>query len=76
MDLVILNHSQVTRMTPELSPPSPNFHTTPPGERLILDIFNVHRSPFARRFFSGTILNSRHVGRDYRWHRRPQSSAK
>ncbi|GFU87931.1 hypothetical protein TNCV_1335011 [Trichonephila clavipes] len=26
-DLVILNHGQVTRTTPEMAPPSPNFHT-------------------------------------------------
>ncbi|GFX52739.1 hypothetical protein TNCV_3980421 [Trichonephila clavipes] len=31
MDLAILNLGQVTRMTPELSPPSPNYHTTPTG---------------------------------------------
>ncbi|GFV19490.1 hypothetical protein TNCV_3664221 [Trichonephila clavipes] len=33
-DLVILNHGQVTRMTPELAPQSPNYHTTPTGGRL------------------------------------------
>ncbi|GFV07134.1 hypothetical protein TNCV_3601541 [Trichonephila clavipes] len=27
MDLVILNHGQVTRTTPERAPPSPNYHT-------------------------------------------------
>ncbi|GFW91514.1 hypothetical protein TNCV_3376771 [Trichonephila clavipes] len=26
-DLVILNHGQVTRTTPELASPSPNYHT-------------------------------------------------
>ncbi|GFU77503.1 hypothetical protein TNCV_3498761 [Trichonephila clavipes] len=30
-DHVILNHGQVTRMTPELAPPSPNYHATPTG---------------------------------------------
>ncbi|GFV77003.1 hypothetical protein TNCV_690731 [Trichonephila clavipes] len=30
-DHVILNHGQVTRTTPELAPPSPNYHTTPTG---------------------------------------------
>ncbi|GFW11005.1 hypothetical protein TNCV_4459801 [Trichonephila clavipes] len=30
-DLVILNPGQVTRMTPELELPSPNYHTTPMG---------------------------------------------
>ncbi|GFU78466.1 hypothetical protein TNCV_2300781 [Trichonephila clavipes] len=32
-DLVILNHGQVTRMTPEVASPSPNYHTTPTGGR-------------------------------------------
>ncbi|GFU64895.1 hypothetical protein TNCV_785461 [Trichonephila clavipes] len=32
-DHVILNHSQVTWTTPELAPPSPNYHTTPTGGR-------------------------------------------
>ncbi|GFT37598.1 hypothetical protein TNCV_4900971 [Trichonephila clavipes] len=32
-DHVILNHGQVTRMTPELASPSPNCHTTPMGGR-------------------------------------------
>ncbi|GFY24793.1 hypothetical protein TNCV_2689841 [Trichonephila clavipes] len=30
-DHVILNHGQVTWMTPELAPPFPNYHTTPTG---------------------------------------------
>ncbi|GFU77663.1 hypothetical protein TNCV_958741 [Trichonephila clavipes] len=32
-DHVILNHGQVTWATPELAPPSPNYHTTPTGGR-------------------------------------------
>ncbi|GFT51623.1 uncharacterized protein TNCV_2632871 [Trichonephila clavipes] len=32
-DHVILNHGQVMWMTPELAPPSPNYHTTPTGGR-------------------------------------------
>ncbi|GFY00548.1 hypothetical protein TNCV_2139451 [Trichonephila clavipes] len=32
-DHVILNHGQVTWTTPELVPPSPNYHTTPTGGR-------------------------------------------
>ncbi|GFX50450.1 hypothetical protein TNCV_770221 [Trichonephila clavipes] len=32
-DYVILNHGQVTWTTPELAPPSPNYHTTPTGGR-------------------------------------------
>ncbi|GFT92425.1 hypothetical protein TNCV_1053491 [Trichonephila clavipes] len=39
------SHGQVTRATPDLAPsPSPNFHTTPTGGRLSIDI-NVHRLP-------------------------------
>ncbi|GFT09175.1 hypothetical protein TNCV_4106061 [Trichonephila clavipes] len=53
--LVILNHGQVTRTTPELTLPSPNFHITPTGGRLSLDIFSVHRSS-TRRVLSGTRL--------------------
>ncbi|GFT01026.1 hypothetical protein TNCV_4054281 [Trichonephila clavipes] len=34
IDLVILNHGQVTRTTPELVSSSPNYHTTPMGGRL------------------------------------------
>ncbi|GFX75767.1 ATP-dependent DNA helicase [Trichonephila clavipes] len=44
-DLVIVNHGKVTRTTPELDPPSPNFRTTLTGGRLSLDTFNVHRFP-------------------------------
>ncbi|GFW60373.1 hypothetical protein TNCV_3869061 [Trichonephila clavipes] len=33
-NLVILNHGQVMRTTPELAPTSPNCHTTPTGGRL------------------------------------------
>ncbi|GFV51525.1 hypothetical protein TNCV_2908281 [Trichonephila clavipes] len=32
-DHVILNHGQVTWMTPELATLSPNYHTTPTGKR-------------------------------------------
>ncbi|GFW97789.1 hypothetical protein TNCV_1425521 [Trichonephila clavipes] len=32
-DHVILNHDQVTWMTPELAPLSPNYHSTPTGKR-------------------------------------------
>ncbi|GFX40504.1 uncharacterized protein TNCV_2372881 [Trichonephila clavipes] len=54
MDHVILNHGQVTWTTPELAPPSPNYHTTPTREDVsALDRFNVHRCP-TRRVFSGT----------------------
>ncbi|GFV34808.1 hypothetical protein TNCV_1451121 [Trichonephila clavipes] len=45
-DLVIFNHGQVTRMTPELALSSPNFPTTPTGGRLNLDGFNMHNLCF------------------------------
>ncbi|GFU98012.1 uncharacterized protein TNCV_232891 [Trichonephila clavipes] len=54
-DLVIVNHGQVTRTTPELAPP---LLTTTPHKRedvWALDRFNVHRSP-TWRVFSGTGL--------------------
>ncbi|GFU06293.1 uncharacterized protein TNCV_4765881 [Trichonephila clavipes] len=56
-DHVILNHGQVTWTTPELAPPSPNYHTTPHQREDVsaLDRFNVHRCP-TRRVFSGTGL--------------------
>ncbi|GFU23522.1 uncharacterized protein TNCV_4239681 [Trichonephila clavipes] len=40
---VTLNHGLVTRRTPELVPPYPNFHNAPTGGRLSLDRFNLHR---------------------------------
>ncbi|GFY16918.1 uncharacterized protein TNCV_3689761 [Trichonephila clavipes] len=54
-DNVVLNHSQVTWMTPELAPP---LLTTTPHQRedvSALDRFNVHRCP-TWRVFSGTGL--------------------
>ncbi|GFV24788.1 hypothetical protein TNCV_882561 [Trichonephila clavipes] len=55
MDLVILNHAQVSRTTPELAPPLP---TTTPHQRediSVLDRFNVPRSP-TRWVLSSTEL--------------------
>ncbi|GFU31245.1 uncharacterized protein TNCV_1742371 [Trichonephila clavipes] len=49
----ILNHGQVTWTSPELAPPSPNYHTN--GRTFQLDRFNVHRCP-TRPVFSGTGL--------------------
>ncbi|GFT75189.1 uncharacterized protein TNCV_2245271 [Trichonephila clavipes] len=54
-DHVIFNHGQVTWTTPELAPPSPNYHTTQREDVSALDRFNVHRCP-TRRVFSGTGL--------------------
>ncbi|GFY02888.1 uncharacterized protein TNCV_3507681 [Trichonephila clavipes] len=53
MDHVILNHGQVTWTTPELAPPSPNYHTTPTGGRSALDRFNVHRCSTRRKHIFG-----------------------
>ncbi|GFX32476.1 uncharacterized protein TNCV_2173941 [Trichonephila clavipes] len=53
MELIILNHDQVTWTTPEMAPP---LLTTAPHQRedvSALDRFNVHRCP-TRRVFSGT----------------------
>ncbi|GFX11643.1 hypothetical protein TNCV_5142181 [Trichonephila clavipes] len=41
---IILNNGQVTSKTPELAPPSPNFHSILTGGRLILDRFHLQRS--------------------------------
>ncbi|GFU86165.1 hypothetical protein TNCV_368231 [Trichonephila clavipes] len=43
-----LNHSEVTRTTPDLTPHSPNLCTIPMGGCLSLDRFNVKRAPFVR----------------------------
>ncbi|GFW75236.1 uncharacterized protein TNCV_4188911 [Trichonephila clavipes] len=55
MDHVILNNGQVTWSTPELAPPSPNYHSRTTKDVSALDIFNVHRYP-TRWVFSGTGL--------------------
>ncbi|GFX35736.1 hypothetical protein TNCV_745291 [Trichonephila clavipes] len=36
-------YGKLTRKTPELAYPSPNFHDTLTAEYRIIDIFNVHR---------------------------------
>ncbi|GFW87144.1 hypothetical protein TNCV_5124981 [Trichonephila clavipes] len=50
-----LDHGQVTRTSPELVPPSSNFHTTPTRGRLSLEKFNVHCLS-TWQVFSGTRL--------------------
>ncbi|GBM66184.1 hypothetical protein AVEN_246404-1 [Araneus ventricosus] len=52
-DLVILNLGQMTRTTPELAPPSPNFHATPAGGRLTTTYDLACNRPHTRRIFSG-----------------------
>ncbi|GBM28961.1 hypothetical protein AVEN_232051-1 [Araneus ventricosus] len=44
MDLVILKSYQMTRTTPELAPPSPNFRNTPATGRLTPGRFNLHQA--------------------------------
>ncbi|GFW81364.1 hypothetical protein TNCV_377121 [Trichonephila clavipes] len=39
---LVTDQGQVTRTTPELAPTSPNFHTTPRGRCLSVDIINAH----------------------------------
>ncbi|GFX18038.1 hypothetical protein TNCV_1577171 [Trichonephila clavipes] len=45
----------MTKTTPELASPSPNYYITPMGGRLSSLQINVHRYP-TRRVFSGTRL--------------------
>ncbi|GBN87511.1 hypothetical protein AVEN_24458-1 [Araneus ventricosus] len=52
-DLVILNRDQMTRTTPELAPPSPSFHATPPGGRLAATCGLACNRPHTRQIFSG-----------------------
>ncbi|GBM29908.1 hypothetical protein AVEN_246467-1 [Araneus ventricosus] len=52
-DLVILNRGQMTRTTPELAPPSPNFRATPTGGRLATTYDLACNRPHTRRIFSG-----------------------
>ncbi|GBM64625.1 hypothetical protein AVEN_28226-1 [Araneus ventricosus] len=52
-DLVILNCGQMTRTTPELAPPSPNFRATPTGGRLATTYDLACNRPHTRRIFSG-----------------------
>ncbi|GFX08557.1 hypothetical protein TNCV_4170561 [Trichonephila clavipes] len=54
-DLLILNHDQVTRSTPELATPSLNFHNLPKVGRLSPERFNVHRL-LKRCVFSSTRM--------------------
>ncbi|GFY06804.1 hypothetical protein TNCV_482091 [Trichonephila clavipes] len=65
-DLVILNHAQVTRTTPELAPPSPNYHITSTGERLLgyrghhlsIDI-EILESPTKNGFYGNQLRGKR-----------------
>ncbi|GBM16321.1 hypothetical protein AVEN_194059-1 [Araneus ventricosus] len=52
-DLVILNHGQMTRTTPELAHPSPNFHATLTGGHLATTYDLACSRPHKRRIFGG-----------------------
>ncbi|GFS91505.1 hypothetical protein TNCV_1139401 [Trichonephila clavipes] len=41
MDLVILKNGQMTRATPELEPPSPNYHTNERTFQLSIDLTGI-----------------------------------
>ncbi|GBM51755.1 hypothetical protein AVEN_175320-1 [Araneus ventricosus] len=43
----------MTRTTPELAPPSPNFHATPMGGRLTTTYDLTCNRPHTRQIFSG-----------------------
>ncbi|GBO14653.1 hypothetical protein AVEN_136484-1 [Araneus ventricosus] len=43
----------MTKTTPELAPPSPNFHATPTGGRLATTYDLAFMRPHTRRIFSG-----------------------
>ncbi|GBN65178.1 hypothetical protein AVEN_62467-1 [Araneus ventricosus] len=43
----------MTRTTPELASPSPNFHVTPTGGRLTITFDLMCNRPHTRRIFSG-----------------------
>ncbi|GBM35316.1 hypothetical protein AVEN_195823-1 [Araneus ventricosus] len=43
----------MTRTTPELAPPSPNFRATPTGGRLATTYDSACNRPHTRRIFSG-----------------------
>ncbi|GFU37324.1 hypothetical protein TNCV_4273121 [Trichonephila clavipes] len=64
MDLVILNHGQVTMTTPEFEVPSPNFHTIPTEGRLSLDRFNAHQFPLHGGSASVLGSNPRHANHE------------
>ncbi|GBN07219.1 hypothetical protein AVEN_4328-1 [Araneus ventricosus] len=52
-DLVISNHGQMTRATPELVSLSPSFHATPTGGRLSTTHDLSCNRPHTQRIFNG-----------------------
>ncbi|GFU06967.1 DUF4817 domain-containing protein [Trichonephila clavipes] len=65
MDLVILNHDQVTWAIPELAPPLLTSTPDQQDDVSAVDRFNVHRCP-TRRVFSGTGLKHEKCNRNKR----------
>ncbi|GFU49960.1 hypothetical protein TNCV_2362531 [Trichonephila clavipes] len=62
MNLVIFNHGQVMRTTPELAPPSTNFHTTTTGGlRALTDLTRINHSTW--QVFSGTRAGTHRIRR-------------
>ncbi|GFW47597.1 histone-lysine N-methyltransferase SETMAR [Trichonephila clavipes] len=59
MDLVILKLISATRMTPEVTLRSPNYHTTPTAGCLSLDRFNVQGGSSVVRVLETVIFWSR-----------------
>ncbi|GBM46773.1 hypothetical protein AVEN_6054-1 [Araneus ventricosus] len=53
MDLVFLNRGQMTRTTPVMASPSPNFRATPMGGHLATTYDLTCNRPHTRRIFSG-----------------------
>ncbi|GFV95695.1 hypothetical protein TNCV_2033811, partial [Trichonephila clavipes] len=63
MDLVILKHGQMTRATPELAAPSPNYHTNERTFQLSIDLA-MHLAALHGGSFVALGSNSRHANHD------------
>ncbi|GFW99835.1 hypothetical protein TNCV_3420641 [Trichonephila clavipes] len=77
MDLVILSHGQVTKSTPELATPSPNYHTNGRTFDLSTDLMSIASLHDGSSLVLGS--NSRHARHESvtlttRLPRRPQFS--
>ncbi|GBM55899.1 hypothetical protein AVEN_232813-1 [Araneus ventricosus] len=53
MSSSLYTDTEMTRTTPELAPPSPNFHATPTGGRLTTTYDLACNRPHTRRIFTG-----------------------
>ncbi|GFV50084.1 hypothetical protein TNCV_2354691 [Trichonephila clavipes] len=61
IDLVILNHSQVTWSTSDPAPHSSTYHPTPVGSRLSFKQFNVHQPLLHGGSLSGSRTRTIHT---------------